>query len=112
MRTCHKLILVFAFLFWVGHGFAQTADTAKQNFIKRQFAEINKNLRSYRKIEKEDTVESTDGNKVLLYYSGKKIKKIAATYYGEAGKETDEFYFSNHNLIFCEYVDYRYNMPI
>ena len=113
MRTCHHINLALAFLFLSIQVFAQQIpDVAKINFIKTQFAEINQNLKSYKKIEKTDTIQTTEGNEVLLYYKGNKIKKIAATYYGEAGKETDEFYFSNHNLIFCEYVDYRYNMPV
>lgn len=112
MRTCHKLILVFALLFGVGHCFAQTADTAKLNFIKKQFAGINKNLKSYKKIEKTDTAETTEGNEVLLYYSGKEIKKIAATYYGETGKALQEYYFFNKKLIFCYFVDYKYYKPI
>jgi hypothetical protein len=62
MRTCHNLILVFAFLFWADHGFAQTADTAKVNFIKTQCAQIDKNLKFYKRIEKTDTAETTEGN--------------------------------------------------
>jgi hypothetical protein len=112
MQAYHKSVLVFCFLFCTGHAFAQKTDTAKVNFIKRHYAEINQNLKSYRKTEKTDTIKTTEGNKALFYYKGNEIRKIEATYYGEAGKETDEFYFSNHNLIFCEYIDYRYNMPI
>jgi hypothetical protein len=112
MQPCRKLIFFFAILLCTGYAFAQKTDTTKLNFIKRQCAEINQNLKSYRKTEKTDTIKTAEGNKVLLYYKSNEIKKIAATYYGEAGKETDEFYFSNHNLIFCEYIDYRYNMPI
>ncbi|MGZ4000384.1 MAG: hypothetical protein ACXVIY_07140, partial [Mucilaginibacter sp.] len=60
---------MFAFLFWANYGFAQTTDTAKVNFIKSQFAEINKNLKSCKRIEKTDTAETTEGNEVLLYYN-------------------------------------------
>jgi len=112
MRTCHKLLLLFAVLLWAEHGFAQSIDTVKLNFIKRQFAEINRNLKSCKKVEKEDTVETTEGNGVLLYYSGKEIKKIAATYFGETGKAVQEYYFADNKLIFCYCVDYHYNMPI
>jgi len=91
---------------------AQNAvDTAKISFIKTQFAEINKNLESYKKIEKTDTAETTEGNEVLLYYKGTEIKKIAATYYGETGKALQEYYFFNKKLIFCYCADYHYNKP-
>jgi hypothetical protein len=49
---------------------------------------------------------------VLLYYKGKEIKKIAATYFGETGKALQAYYFLNNKLIFCYCVDYHYNMPI
>jgi hypothetical protein len=88
-----------------------TVDTAKMNFIKTQFAEINKNLKSYKRIEKTDTAETTEGNEVLLYYKGSEMKKIAANYYGETGKALQEYYFFNKKLIFCYCVDYHYNKP-
>ena len=86
-------------------------DTAKINFIKTQFAEINKNLKSYKRIEKTDTTETTERNEVLLYYKGKDIKRITATYYGETGKALQEYYFFDKKLIFCYCIDYHYNMP-
>jgi len=112
MRNCNKSILVLFLIFGTKPVFAQkAADTAKINFIKAQFSEINKNLKSYKKIEKEDIVESTDGNKVQLYFKGNKIKKIAVSYYGESGQVLNEFYFSDKKLIFCYFISYHYNMP-
>jgi hypothetical protein len=89
-----------------------TVDTAKINFIKTQYADINKNLKSYKRIEKTDTAETTEGNEVLLYYKGNEIKKIAAIYYGETGKALQEYYFYDKKLIFCYFADYRYDIPI
>jgi hypothetical protein len=91
---------------------AQNAvDTAKLNFIKMQFTGINKNLKSYKRIAKTDTIETTEGNEVLLYYKGNEIKKIAATYYRESGKALEEYYFSGSQLIFCYCIDSHYNKP-
>ncbi len=104
-----SILMIFSSVF----SYAQNAtDTAKINFIKTQFAEINKSLKSYKRIEKTDTVETTEGNEVLLYYKGKEIKKIVVTYYRETGKAIEEFYFSNSKVIFCYLVNYHYNMPI
>jgi len=112
MKTCHKIILILFCLFVCTKVFSQSSpDSAKINFIKTQFAEINKNLKSYKKIEKTDTAETTEGNEVLLYYKGNEIKKITATYYGETGKALQEYYFFNKKLIFCYFVDYHYNKP-
>jgi len=111
MKTCHKFVLAVTLLFLADRAFAQTADTAKLNFIKARFAEISQNLKSYKKVEKTDTAETTDGNSVLLYYEGNEIRKITAAYYGESGKALHEFYFSGKKLIFCYFVIYYYNKP-
>jgi hypothetical protein len=43
----------------IGHG--------QDNFIRNQYAAINKNLRSYKEVAKTDTAETTEGNEVFLY---------------------------------------------
>ncbi|MFI5162058.1 MAG: hypothetical protein ACHQHN_12325 [Sphingobacteriales bacterium] len=94
MNDSRKIFLAVSLLFCFSTAFTQKlVDTAKINFIKNQFAAINKNLKSYKKVEKTDTTETTEGNEVLLYYKGTEIKKIAATYYGETGKALQEYYF-------------------
>lgn len=113
MKTCHKPFLTLCLLFCISNTFCQnTPNTAKISFIKAQFEEINRSLKSYRKIEKTDTAETTEGNEVLLYYKGREIKKIAVTYYRETGKAIEEFYFYSDKIIFCYLVNYFYNMPI
>ncbi|MBV8388595.1 MAG: hypothetical protein JO080_02220 [Mucilaginibacter sp.] len=113
MKPYYKRLLVVLFLILSVAALAQNkADTAKISFIKNQYAEINKDLKSYKKVAKTDTAQSTEGNEVLLYYSGNEIKKIAATYYGETGKALDEFYFFDNRVIFCYCVDYHYDVPI
>jgi hypothetical protein len=110
----YRQFLLFLLMIW-SSGFCygqNTADTAKINFIKTQFGEINQNLKSYKKIEKTDTAETTEGNEVLLYYRGNEIRKIIVTYYRETGKAIEEFYFYNNKVIFCYLVNYHYNMPI
>jgi|SRR5579872_1873347 len=112
MNAYHKIILTLCFLFCISNVFSQNlTDTAKINFIKTQFAEINQNLKSYKKVEKEDTVETTDGNQLTLYYDAGKIKKLEARYYGESGQSLCEYYFSDQKLIFCYWVLYKYNKP-
>jgi hypothetical protein len=107
-----RIFLALGLTFGFSNVFSQKPpDTTKINFIKTQYAEINKNLKSYKKIEKTDTAETTEGNEVLLYYKGNEIKKIATTYYGETGKALYEYYFFNKKLIFCYFVDYHYNKP-
>lgn len=102
------LLMILSSVFSYGQS---NVDAAKIGFIKNHFAEINKRLKSYKKIEKTDTTESTEGNEVLLYYKGNDIMKIAATYYGETGKALQEYYFFSKKLIFCYCAYYHYNKP-
>ncbi|HZY36887.1 MAG TPA: hypothetical protein VFE53_09580 [Mucilaginibacter sp.] len=61
---------------------------------------------------KEDTLESTEGNEIALFFKGDTIKKISAIYYGETGKSLQEFYFFNKKLIFYYFEEDRYDMPV
>jgi len=113
MKITQKLILLFVWLSTANFSFSQdSSDTAKINFIKTQFSAINSNLNSFKKVEVEDTAETTEGNEVVKYFSGNEIEKIKAVYYGETGKATDEYYFFNNKLIFYYRAVYRYDVPI
>jgi hypothetical protein len=113
MKPYYKLLLVLLFLKLPVVAFAQSiTDTATINFIKTQYAEINKNLKSYRRLIKTDTVETNEGNEVVLFFSGTEIKKITSSYYGETGKKVNEYYFFNKKLIFNYTADYHYTVPI
>jgi hypothetical protein len=81
------------------------------DFIKSQFSLINNNLKSFKKVTKEDTLESTEGNEVTLYYNGDAIEKISAEYMGEMGKDLEEYYFSNKKLIFYYAAQTHYKQP-
>jgi hypothetical protein len=111
MKTFHKVCITFVMALYALSVFARN-DTAKINFIKVQFAEINNNLYSYKKVVKTDTAETTEGNEILLFFSGSEIKKIRATYYGETGKNISEYYFFNKKLIFYYLTEYNYKVPI
>ena len=86
-------------------------DTARIDFIRKQFASINHHLNAYKKIEKEDTAQTTEGNQVIEYFNGKELKKITAEYFGEMGKELDEYYFFNKKLIFYYSRYTKYKQP-
>ena len=113
MKITGKLFLLFILISIATLAFSQeSSDTAKINFVKTQFAAINNNLSSFKKVDVEDTAENTEGNEVVKYFSGNEIKKIKAVYYGETGKATDEYYFFNNKLIFYYRAIYRYDVPI
>ena len=113
MKTFHKVILTTLLIQYSSLAFSQSViNNPKVDFIKMQCAYINKYLNSYKKIEKTDTSETTQGNQILLYFSNNEIKEIAATYYGETGKALQEYYFFNKKLIFCYSAEYKYEIPI
>jgi hypothetical protein len=113
MKPYHKFIFTLLLILPSALCEAQNiADTAQVNFIKTQYTEINNNLKSYRKVVKTDTVETTEGNEIRLYFSGDEIKKIEALYYGETGKALTEYYFFNKKLMFCYLAEYKYDVSI
>ena len=68
--------------------------------IRQQYAAINRGAARYKKVKKELLNFSAEGGLLIAYLSGPSIVKISATFYGEIGRATDEFYYSNDKLIF------------
>jgi len=55
---------------------------------------------------------SAEGGELVAYFHGPSVMKMVATYFGESGKATEEFYFWNGRLIFVLRVDSRYDKPL
>lgn len=68
--------------------------------IRQQYAAINRGAAKYKKVQKELVGFSAEGGVLVAYLSGPSIVKISATFYGEMGRATDEFYYANDKLIF------------
>jgi hypothetical protein len=68
--------------------------------IRQQYAAINRNAAKYRKVKKELLGFSAEGGELVAYLSGPSIVKITTTFFGEIGRATDEYYYSNDKLIF------------
>ncbi|MFZ0751640.1 MAG: hypothetical protein WAM70_19930, partial [Pyrinomonadaceae bacterium] len=62
--------------------------------IRQQYAAINRGAPRYKKVKKELLGFSAEGGELVAYLSGPSIVKITATFFGEMGKATDEFYYS------------------
>ena len=89
---------------------AQIADPIQT--IRQQYASINRNAAKYRKVKKELSGFSAEGGELNAYLSGSSIVKISATFYGEMGRATDEFYYSNDKLIFVFRKQAFYRAPL
>jgi hypothetical protein len=80
--------------------------------IRRHYATINRNAARYKKVKKELTGFSAEGGQLVAYFDGPNIMKIAATFYGESGKASEEYYYWDGELIFVLRTDYRYSKPL
>jgi hypothetical protein len=80
--------------------------------IRQQYAAINRKIAKYQKVKKELLGFSAEGGELVAYLSGPSIVKISATFYGEMGRATDEFYYSNDKLIFVFRRHSHYRAPL
>ena len=80
--------------------------------IRQQYAAINRNAARYKKVKKELLNFSAEGGELVAYLSGPSIVKISATFYGEMGRATDEFYYANDKLIFIFRRHSHYRTPL
>ena len=80
--------------------------------IRQQYAAINRGAGKYKKVKKELLGFSAEGGELVAYLSGPSIVKISATFYGEMGRATDEFYYSNDKLIFIFRKHLHYKRPL
>ena len=80
--------------------------------IRRHYAEINRKAAKYKKVKKELSGFSTEGGGLVAYFEGPSIMKITATFYGETGKASEDYYYQDGKLIFILRTDYRYSKPL
>lgn len=80
--------------------------------IRQRYAAINKSARKYRKVKKELSGFSLEGGELIAYFHGPRIVKITAAYFGESGRATEEYYYSDEKLIFVFRRDYTYDEPM
>jgi hypothetical protein len=80
--------------------------------IRQRYTAINKSVRKYRRVKKELSGFSLEGGELTAYFSGPRIVKITAAYFGESGRATEEYYYSNEQLIFVFRRDYTYSEPM
>jgi Tfp pilus assembly protein PilE len=92
------------------------ADTALVNridLIKKKFSEINSNIPSFKKISKDIFEESTEGGELTKYADSKGVRKIVQIFYGEMGKNKEEFYYDDDgSLMFYYRLEEKYDMPM
>lgn len=80
--------------------------------IRKQYVEINKQARRYRKVKKELSGFSLEGGELTAYFDGPAIVKIVANHYGESGRALEEYYYRAGKLIFVFRRDQQYDKPM
>ena len=80
--------------------------------IRQQYAAINRGAARYKKVKKELLGFSAEGGELVAFTRGPSIVKLTATFYGEMGRATDEFYYANDKLIFIYRKHSHYNRPL
>jgi hypothetical protein len=94
--------------------FASAGDENEQTIrsIRSQYTAINRAARRYTTVKRDLPGYSAEGGALTGYYSGSVLRKIEATFYGETGRTTEEFYFSPGHLIFVVRTASFYDKPL
>ena len=121
-RSMKRILAVFILLLSVSAAFAfssrsflngttaQATDPIQS--IRQHYAQINRSVARYKRVKKDLAGFSTEGGQMIAYFDGPNIMKIAATFYGESGKASEEYYYWDGKVIFVLRTDYRYNKPL
>ena len=90
----------------------QAQSESSINNIRRQYAAINKRSSRFKKVKKELAGFSLEGGQLIAYLDGPAVVKLVATHYGEMGRASEEYYYSNGKLIFVFEKVSHYNKPM
>ena len=107
------VIAVAAFSALAGGGVPaapQSADPIET--IRQQYANINQKVPSYRRVKKNLSGFSAEGGQLVAYFHGPSVMKMVATFLGESGKASEEYYFWNGKLMFVFRTENRYDKPL
>ena len=79
--------------------------------IKANFNRLN-SIKSWTKITKVETDDSTEGGYINFYYLDGNLEKILVRKFGESGQYLAEYYLINGQLSFLYEKDETYNLPL
>jgi len=109
-----RLLTILILTLSVSSAFAHTSPQGDDaiNSIRQHYAQINRSAGLYKKVKKALSGFSAEGGELVAYFHGPSVMKMIATYFGESGKASEEFYFWNGKLIFVLRTDFRYDKPL
>ena len=104
----NKIFILFSFLISFNF-YAQSDIKAKLQPIKNNYKRIN-SIKKWKNIKKIELFHSSEGGEAILYLSDNGLEKVTATYYGETGKMTTEYYLDDYqklSFVFEVITDYK-----
>ncbi len=109
-----KTILVAAILAVFGwtRGNAAPDDSQVEAAVRdtrAHYQEINAHAAKYRQVKKELSGFSMEGGALVAFFDGDALVKTVATFYGESGEATEEYYYWEGKLIFVFRTDSDYD---
>ncbi len=104
------LFLIIATFIGINTISAQTEKEVAR--IRNEVTLINKNAKTYSKINKDVEGISLEGTTATYFVSGKGLKKITAKLYGETYNASVELFYSGEQLIFAYQKMNRYDTQI
>ena len=105
-------VFLLALFILSAHDSAKAQSEAAIETTRQHYAAINKNLTLYRRVKKDLSGYSAEGGELIAYFHGPTIMKIAATFFGETGKTTEEYYYWDGKMIFVFRRESHYDKPL
>lgn len=102
------ILLFFVALFLVAGSVAAQTET-RVAAIRKAVAQINQKQSRFTKKSFDVPNVSPEGARAIAYFDGKTVRKIAATFFRETGRNQIEFFYQNDNLIFAFERELGYN---
>ena len=109
-----KVFAVIALLLALSSTRLAHADSTGQNIasVRTHYAQIERNLRNYKRIQTEFPDQSAEGGTFVVYSHRGVPRKIVAHFYGEMGNIQSDYYFWNGRLFFVLQTQIRYDEPL
>jgi len=109
-----RILAIFILTLYVAAVFANPGAQGNDPIqsIRQHYAQINRSAGLYKRVKKELSGFSAEGGELVAYFHGPSLMKMVATYFGESGKGTEEYYFWDGKLIFVLRTDFRYDKPL
>ena len=108
-----RIVTILFLMILVPTAFATPPQGEEQiQSIRQHYSQINSGVPRYKRVKKNLTGFSAEGGELIAYFHGPTIMKMVATYYGETGRASEEYYYWDGKLIFVLRRDHRYSKPL